>query len=170
MAQKDKRTPETETEKHCNCGPECTCGCNEGKECHCGQNGCCHGGCGRHCGGKLIVLLIIFLAGMGFNELLHGCFGRCPSKAPHAMPMVQAPMKHHGAMPTFTDGASTVIIINAADGHADVMHSPKHCKKHHHDMQKPHKNKDEMHKPPFGGRAATIRHLPKDEGKADAQK
>ena len=30
-------------EKHCNCGPDCTCGCQEGKECTCGDDCQCHG-------------------------------------------------------------------------------------------------------------------------------
>lgn len=184
MASKNKKTPETASEKKCNCGPECTCGCNEGKECHCAENGGCgcgcgcnegkechcaeNGGCGcgcgcrcgKRCGGKLIALLIVFLAGMGFNELLHGGCGRCPSKAPHHT-MMSAP-KHYGAMPMFSDGSGTVIIINAADGRADVfdaMHATKHFKKHkkcQKDMQMPQQDKPEMRKPHFSGKA-TIR-------------
>lgn len=156
MAQKDKKTPATEPEKKCNCGPECTCGCNEGKECHCGENGGCGCHCGKRCGGKWVTLLIIFLAGVGFNELLHGCCARCPTKAPHQA-MTQAP-KHHGAMPMFSDGSGTVIIINASDGHADIfdgMHAPQHFnkhKKHHKNMQK-QPDKSEMHKPHFSGKA-----------------
>ena len=121
-----------EIKKKCDCGPECTCGCNEGKECHCGHG--CKCGCGRGCGGKIIALLIVFLAGMGFNELMHGCFGRCPHKARPAA-MMPAP---HGAMPGFAEAAGTVVIVNT-DGHADVKHASKcGCGKHHHNGMKPH--------------------------------
>ncbi len=130
-----------EMNKKCNCGPECGCGCNEGKECRC-EEGCkcgCHNGCkcGKSCGGKILVLLLIFLAGMGFNELLHGCFGRC--KCPC--------MRHAATMPAphrqMADGdnAGTVVIVNAGGG-AEVYHGMKHNmnhgNKHHHDKMKKH--------------------------------
>ena len=92
------------------------------------------------------MLFLVFLAGMGFNELLHGCFGRCHGKKP--LPMTHASMLHHGSVPMLTDGVGTVIIINAADGHADVMRAPKPCHEHfkpHHNMHKPHHGKDKMH-------------------------
>ena len=154
---KDKMEQRPEPEKKCDCGPDCDCGCNEGKECTCGHHhggphgecGCgCRGGeckcgcgCGKRCGGKLIALLIVFLAGMGFNELWHGCF-RCPSKAPHGVPAMHVPMTHH-AVPAMADGAGTVIIINAADGSASMQnHSGKkhkcHCGKHHGENVKMH--------------------------------
>ncbi len=180
MAQKEKKTPEVKSEKTCNCGPECQCGCNEGKECTCGNGGCggkcdcgcgcgcggkcgcgCGGGCGKHCGKKLFVLLVVFLAGMGFNALLHGCCGRCPNRAPQNAPMMQAP-KNSSAMPMFTDSAGTVIIINAADGHADIRHNPKHFDKHHKhkkEMQNPQTDKPEMRKPHFSGHVSSIRPL-----------
>lgn len=127
-----------EQEKKCNCGPECDCGCNEGKECTCGQShdhmhGAC--GCGGHgcdchggkCGGKLLWLLLAFLAGMCFNQLWRsGCAVRCPCmKMAAGMSAVKAPL------PVYTDAAGTIIIINAADGTAEVMPGKKHCKKHH---------------------------------------
>ena len=120
-----------ETKKKCDCGPECTCGCNEGKECHCGSG--CNCGCRcKSCGGKIIALLIVFLAGMGFNELLHGCFGRC--KCPC--------MRHSATMPAphrpmaYSDNAGTVVIVNAGGG-AEVFHGMKHGMKHgpKHDMK-----------------------------------
>ena len=132
-----------EAEKTCDCGPECTCGCNEGKECNCRCN--CHA-CGCHncqkCGGKWLGLLLAFLLGIGVSHLWNGCAFRCPAKAFRAPSAAQAPL------PTFTDGAGTVIIINAADGHADVMRAPKPCHEHfkpHHNMHKPHHGKDKMH-------------------------
>lgn len=150
---KPQEKPETKPEmkKKCDCGPECTCGCNEGKECTC-HNGCqCGKGCCcKSCGGKLIALLIVFLAGMGFNELLHGGFGRCPSKGMRSAAMMKA---SHG-MPHFADGAGTVVIVNA-DGSADVHHGQKcGCHKHHKDMMNPHhKNfKEMMHHKDFKGK------------------
>lgn len=144
------KSPENkEIKKKCDCGPECDCGCNEGKECHCGE-GCkcgCHGGCKcgcQSCGGKIIILLLVFLAGMGFNELLHGCFGRCPKHGMNPMAMMSAPHR------AFDDGAGTVVIVNAG-GEAMVHHKKggkhhhgmmnngdtmKHGGKHHHDMMK----------------------------------
>ncbi len=142
MKPHEKPEAKPEMKKTCACGPECECGCNEGKECTCGNG--CRCGCGCHCdkgcrckscGAKLIGLLIVFLAGMGFNELLHGCFGRCPAKGMRPAPM----MATHHKMPHFTDGSGTVIIINA-DGSTDVRHGNKcGCHKHHNGM-KPHHN------------------------------
>lgn len=128
-----------EMNKKCNCGPECGCGCNEGKECRC-EEGCkcgCHNGCkcGKSCGGKILVLLLIFLAGMGFNELLHGCFGRCPNRGMHPMPMMSA--LHH-PMSGYTDNAGTVVIVNTG-GAAEVYHKSKHKGKHYRDSMKFHK-------------------------------
>jgi len=156
MKPHEKPEAKPEMKKNCACGPECECGCNEGKECTCGcgcrcgcgeGKGCgCGCGCGEgrgcycgkgcHCGsscfGKLLLLLIIFLAGMGFNEFMHGCFGRCPAKGMRPAPMLSAP---HHKVPHFTDGAGTVIIINA-DGSTDVQHGNKcGCHKHHKGMK-----------------------------------
>ncbi len=140
MKPHEKPEAKPEMKKTCACGPECDCGCNEGKECRCGCGcGChCDKGCRcKSCGAKLIGLLIIFLAGMGFNELLHGCFGRCPAKRMQPAPMMAA--AHH-KMPHFTDGAGTVIIINA-DGSTDVRHGDKcDCHKHHNGMKPHHKH------------------------------
>ena len=144
MKPHEKPEAKPEMKKNCACGPECECGCNEGKECTCG-NGCrcgcgCHcdkGCCCKSCGGKLIALLIVFLAGMGFNELLHGCFGRCPAKKMQPAPMMAAA---HNKMPHFTDGAGTVIIINA-DGSTDIRHGNKcGCHKHHNGVKPQHKH------------------------------
>ena len=121
---------------HCDCGPDCKCGCQEGKECTCDKNGCkCDhkrcGCCGGSCLMKLLGVLIIFFAGMGFNEFIHGgCFGRCPAGKPMMMPM--GPMKHQ-MMPK--DG--NVIIINT-DGNVQKEHF---CKCHHHKDVKEHHHK-----------------------------
>lgn len=109
----------------CNCDKNCTCGCQEGKECTCGC------GCRRKGIFKLLAILLVFLAGMGFNELLHSCCGRCPARGPKAMPMM--PIGHHMAkMPNMADGnGGTVIIINA-DGSVQPHHFGKKgcgCKK-----------------------------------------
>ena len=51
--------------------------------------------------------LIIFLAGMGFNELFHGGFRNCRPSEYH-----QIPMHHIAPLPLATDGAGSMIIIN----------------------------------------------------------
>lgn len=138
---KDRMEQRSETEKQCDCGSECKCGCNEGKDCKCGHHcnglyGECGCGCGCGCGrkiGKLIALLIVFFAGMGFNELWHGSY-RCSNRAPYAV---------RTQVPATADGAGTVIIINAADGSAN-MHDysgKKHkCHKDKHNDAKGHKH------------------------------
>ncbi len=58
-----KDTTVVKEDKKCDCGCGCGCGC----DCKCGCN------CKNRVV-KFIIILIIFLAGMGFNELLHsGC-------------------------------------------------------------------------------------------------
>ncbi len=150
MAKTEKNHSEENMEQpSCNCSKDCKCGCQEGKECTC-ENGCsCGCGCGNGCccckkkTFKLLAILIIFLAGMGFNELIH-CCGRCPTKGPRPMPgyhqmVPPAPI----SAPNFADknNSGTVIIINA-DG---SMQTPNFkngcgchknggecgCKKHH---------------------------------------
>lgn len=133
MAKTEKNHSEENMEQpSCNCSKDCKCGCQEGKECTC-ENGC---GCGCGCGNgcccckkktfKLLAILIIFLAGMGFNELIH-CCGRCPTKGPRPMPA------HHQMVPptpmpapNFADknNGGTVIIINA-DGSVQPHHFDK---------------------------------------------
>lgn len=127
--QENKKETEMQENAHCNCGKDCKCGCQEGKECTCGCGcGCC---CRRKGIFKLLAILLVFLAGMGFNELLHSCCGRCPARGPKAMPMM--PMGHHMAkMPNMAEGnGGTVIIINA-DGSVQPHHFGKKgcgCKK-----------------------------------------
>lgn len=128
MKQNEKPNTNPEIKKDCNCGPECTCGCNEGRECTCGCHGGCKCGC-KNCGGKIIALIIVFLAGMGFNELLHGCFGRCPNKGMRPAAMMTSSHR------VFDDGAGTVVIINTG-GDAMAHHKMKKGGKHHHNMMK----------------------------------
>ena len=132
--QENKKETEMQETPHCNCSKDCQCGCQEGKECTCG----CGCGCGCHRKGtfKLLAILLIFLAGMGFNELLHCCCGRCPARGPKAMPMM--PMGHHMAkMPNMAEGnGGTVIIINADGSVMPTGNFGKHkgwnCHKHKH--------------------------------------
>lgn len=130
MARKEQETNKEnnmQENAHCNCDKSCTCGCQEGKECTCGC-GCC---CRRKGVFKLLAILLVFLAGMGFNELLHSCCGRCPARGPKHMPMMQMP-NHMAKMPQMSDGnGGTVIIINA-DGSVQPHHFGKKgcgCKK-----------------------------------------
>ncbi len=151
-----KTQDNTENKKKCDCGPECKCGCNEGKECTCG--GGCKCGC-KCCGGKIIALLLVFLAGMGFNELLHGCFGRCHSRGMRPAAMMSAPHK----MPNFADGAGTVVIINT-DGRPDVQFAPKFGGKHHHNtMKHNHKNHHGMPSKPQAPEADEIEQTPAEQ-------
>ena len=118
----------------CSCDKDCKCGCQEGKECTCGQKCDCGCRCGCHCKScafKLLGLILVFLAGMGFNELLHGgCFGRCPMKN-RSMPMLKMPAMIHN-MPNYKhDDGKTVIIINAAEGSVSKHHCDSHKNKHH---------------------------------------
>ena len=129
MAKTEKNHPEENMEQpSCNCSKDCKCGCQEGKECTCGcGNGCC---CCKKKTFKLLAILIIFLAGMGFNELIH-CCGRCPTKGPRPMPAQMAPM------PKFPhdNNGGTVIIINA-DGSVQPHHFGKMGKHHGCNCQK----------------------------------
>ena len=126
----------------CACDKDCKCGCHEGKECTCDKEcGCgCHGGCGcsKKCVFKLLALLIVFLAGMGFNELLHSCCAPCPMKAPRPAPMMPK-------APAYVDDAgNTIIIINTDGGHAPAFakHHGKKGGKHFkfHGKNKPAEN------------------------------
>ena len=102
-------------EAKCDCGPDCKCGCQEGKACSCGNCGC-----GKKCIFKFLLALVIFLAGMGFNELINGCCGPCPGK-PHHTPMMKA-------FPSYMDeGGNTIIVINTDGGRS---HSFSHHGKH----------------------------------------
>lgn len=106
----------------CNANQGATCGCGCGGNCSCGTN--CQCGCHKKCGGKIILLLLVFLAGMGFNQLWRGCMGRCPHKMPHNLSAMHTPI------PAANDGGTT-IVINTADGCADVWSSKNNFHKHH---------------------------------------
>lgn len=98
-------------EKCCCCDKNCDCGCQDGKECSC----CCGGGC---CCKKMIVkilcVLVIFLAGMGFHALLQ-CGFRCPLNRPLPMPVQMAPVPAF-PFPAYSDAqGGNVIIINTGE-------------------------------------------------------
>ena len=134
MKRNDEKEKILKNELHhkasCDCGPDCHCGCQEGKECICGHqdskcNCCCHKSCG-----KILAVILIFLAGMGFNELLHGSF-RCPVKR-HA-PIIGNPMMYPVMKPAFTDGnGNTIIFINTDDNKQPCPCAKMHKHKHHH--------------------------------------
>ena len=113
-------------EAECACDKDCKCGCQEGKPCTCGEE--CHCGCGC-CGGhcrckkafaKILLAIILFLAGFGLACVCHCC--GCRSH------MMKAP--HHMMMPG--EGAGSVVIINT-DGHVgfDQFRGKHHHGKHH---------------------------------------
>ena len=148
---KNKKIQHSEHEHHdaeCDCSKDCKCGCQEGKECTCScEKECCCGchkgcNCSKKCVLRLFAILIVFLAGMGFNELLHSCCRPCPIRAPHPAPMMKT-------MPFVDDGGNTIIIINT-DGqnipafahHGNPKAGFKHNKKHFrfHDKDKFDKN------------------------------
>ncbi len=92
-----------------NCG--CNCGCQDGKECTCCCGGCC---CRKKMIVKILCVLIIFLAGMGFHALLQ-CGFRCPMAGPRPMPMQMAPIPAM-PFPAYSDAqGGNVIIINTGD-------------------------------------------------------
>lgn len=132
----DKKIAPKPEAKECHCGDKCECGCN----CGCGC-GCC---CGKKFVAKLIMAVIIFLAGFGCAHLCCCCrhYGKMMMPAQHEMLKHKG---HHG----YNGGAGTMIIINA-DGKAEMMPRPeKHHKMkhfpHHKDMpqnnEKPTGNK-----------------------------
>lgn len=112
----------------CSCDKDCKCGCQEGKECTCASG--CHCCCAKSCWAKLLILIIVFLAGVGFNELLHGgCMGRCPMKNRHS-PMMKVPPVPFNAHNMASDDGKTVIIINTNDASVSKKHHDGHMKKH----------------------------------------
>ena len=114
--------PEAACDSGCKCGcqegKECTCGC--GKDCGCGKS--CGCGCGKKCIFKVLALLIVFLAGMGFNEMLHCCCAPCPVKAPRVASMMRK-------APSFVDESGNTIIIINTDGSHGAAFAGHHAKK-----------------------------------------
>ncbi len=108
------------------CDSGCKCGCQEGKECTCGcGKDCCCGkscSCGKKCIFKVLALLIVFLAGMGFNEMLHCCCAPCPVKAPRVASMMRK-------APSFVDESGNTIIIINTDGSHGAAFAGHHAKK-----------------------------------------
>ena len=97
--------------KCCCCDKGCDCGCQEGKECSCCSCGCC---CRKKMIVKILCVLVIFLAGMGFHALLQ-CGFRCPMSKPRPMPMQMAPVPAL-PFPAYSDAqGGNVIIINTGD-------------------------------------------------------
>lgn len=102
---------EEKAEKCCCCDKGCDCGCQEGKECSCCCGGCC---CRKKMIVKILCVLVIFLAGMGFHALLQ-CGFRCPMSKPRPMPMQMAPVPAL-PFPAYSDAqGGNVIIINTGD-------------------------------------------------------
>lgn len=102
---------EEKAEKCCCCDKGCDCGCQEGKGCSCCCGGCC---CRKKMIVKILCVLVIFLAGMGFHALLQ-CGFRCPMSKPRPMPMQMAPVPAL-PFPAYSDAqGGNVIIINTGD-------------------------------------------------------
>lgn len=102
---------EVKEEKCCCCDKNCDCGCQDGKECTCCCCGCC---CRKKMIVKILCVLVIFLAGMGFHALLQ-CGFRCPMNRPRPMPMQMAPIPAL-PFPAYSDAqGGNVIIINTGD-------------------------------------------------------
>ena len=98
-------------EKCCCCDKNCHCGCQDGKECTCCCCGCC---CRKKMIVKILCVLVIFLAGMGFHALLQ-CGFRCPMSRPRPMPMQMAPIPAL-PFPAYSDAqGGNVIIINTGE-------------------------------------------------------
>lgn len=104
---------EAKAGKCCCCDKGCDCGCQEGKECSCCSCGCCCRCCKKMIV-KILCVLVIFLAGMGFHALLQ-CGFRCPMSKPRPMPMQMAPVPAL-PFPAYSDAqGGNVIIINTGD-------------------------------------------------------
>ncbi len=100
---------EVKEEKCCCCDKNC--GCQDGKECSCCCGGCC---CCKKMIVKILCVLVIFLAGMGFHALLQ-CGFRCPLNRPLPMPVQMAPVPAF-PFPAYSDAqGGNVIIINTGE-------------------------------------------------------
>lgn len=119
VKENNKEEVSAQKAEDCACGPDCKCGCQDGKECSCGKKcGCC---CCGSVFARILVLVLIFFAGMGFDAFLRGaCFGPCPAKGPRPLPapMAQAPRFsfNPNAFTSYTDDAGNiVIVVNAGE-------------------------------------------------------
>lgn len=149
MMDKKEKMEAAKEEHKCCCNKNCDCGCQEGKECTCG----CGCGCGCCCKKKVfkvLAVLVIFLAGMGFQALLQ-CGFRCPMNKPRPMPVQMASIPAM-PMPAYSDAQGGDIIIINTDGSAGMEKflNSKGCAKdcgckkikHDHDH---HSHKDHDH-------------------------
>lgn len=114
MDKKEKMETAKEENKCC-CDKNCDCGCQEGKECTCCGCGCC---CCKKKVFKVLAVLIVFLAGMGFQALLQDSF-RCPMSKPRPMPMQMAPIPAM-PIPAYSDAQGGNVIIINTDGSAGM--------------------------------------------------
>lgn len=163
MDKKEKvETAKADEGKKCCCDKNCDCGCQEGKECSC----CCGCCCRKKMIIKVLAVLVIFLAGMGFHALLQ-CGFRCPMSKPHPMPMQMASIPAL-PFPAYSDAQGGNVIIINTDGTAgaerflDQQRCGKNCgcnkdagckkmkhkhNRHHDDMRKFAPKGDEMPAP-----------------------
>lgn len=145
MMDKKEKTEAAKEECKCCCNKSCDCGCQEGKECTCGCGCCC-----KKKVFKVLAVLVIFLAGMGFQALLQ-CGFRCQMNKPRPMPVQMAPIPAM-PMPAYSDAQGGDIIIINTDGLAGMEKflNSKGCAKdcgckkikHDHDH---HSHKDHDH-------------------------
>lgn len=124
MDKKEKVEAEkNENVKNCCCDKDCSCGCKDGKDCDCC---CCCCGCRKKIVVKILAVLIVFLAGMGFHALLQ-CGFRCPMNKPRPMPMQMAPIPAM-PFPAYSDAqGGNVIIINTDGSSADKFVGKSNC-------------------------------------------
>ena len=121
MMDKKEKTEAAKEDHKCCYNKNCDCGCQEGKECTCGCGCGCTCGCGCGCKKKVfkvLAVLVIFLAGMGFQALLQ-CGFRCPMNKPRPMPVQMAPIPAM-PMPAYSDAQGGDIIIINTDGLAGM--------------------------------------------------
>lgn len=145
MMDKKEKTEAAKEEHKCCCDKSCDCGCQEGKECTCGCGCCC-----KKKVFKVLAVLVIFLAGMGFQALLQ-CGFRCPMNKPRPMPVQMAPIPAM-PMPAYSDAQGGDIIIINTDGLAGMEKFLNNkccskdcgCKKIKHDHDH-HSHKDHDH-------------------------
>ena len=137
----EKKNKTLNSSVKCNCDKNCNCGCQESKECTC--NTSCQCKCNCCCKNKkyllkFIAIVIIFLAGMGFNELLH-CM-HCPSKNIRHFAEMKHNFPKHKPLHSFSDDRGNNIIIINTDG----SHRPEHFFKHPKDLTQKNHHKEKQ--------------------------